>query len=162
MGGGVAWCRAGLVMSGLIVGDGVCWMVGCDGGSGGGGAGGWEGVGGDGGGEGVRGWAVSVKREFGGGEEEEFGGGRGVNCRFLDATQRPQSRFHPRALPNPFVNRVRNALLLRRRRPQREDHFDRPQKEIPPDAFPLGRARVLVLCETAFVVDVAERLGDGG
>ncbi len=40
---GVAWCRAGLVMSGLIVGDGVCGMVGCDGGSGGGGAGGWEG-----------------------------------------------------------------------------------------------------------------------
>ncbi len=50
-----AWCRAGLVMSGLIVGDGVCRMVGCDGGSGGGGAGGWEGDSGDGGGEGVRG-----------------------------------------------------------------------------------------------------------
>jgi hypothetical protein len=31
---------------------------------------------------GGEGWAVSVKREWGG-EEEEFGGGRGVNYRSL-------------------------------------------------------------------------------
>jgi len=51
------WCvvQGGVSHEWVNCRDGVCGMVGCDGGSGGGGAGGWEGVGGDGGGEGVRG-----------------------------------------------------------------------------------------------------------